>query len=84
MNRPIRKLGFTSRALSQMCEACRPTPSCCAQDWLRAYDFTTDRGAAALNDYARTNDLLSKLGSIQVAVEISSVIRASQESFRVA
>ena len=26
------------------------------QDWLRAYDFTTDRGAAALNDYARTND----------------------------
>ena len=23
------------------------------QDWLRAYDFTTDRGAAALNDYAR-------------------------------
>ncbi|MGY3460838.1 type IV secretory pathway TrbF-like protein [Bradyrhizobium sp. LM3.4] len=26
------------------------------QNWLRAYDFTTDRGAAALNDYARTND----------------------------
>src|SRR3569832_951013 len=21
------------------------------QDWLRAYDFATDRGAAALNDY---------------------------------
>ena len=26
------------------------------QNWLRAYDFTTDRGAAALNDYARNND----------------------------
>src|SRR3979411_2734371 len=26
------------------------------QDWLRAYDFTTDRGAAALNEYARSND----------------------------
>ncbi|WP_265733767.1 VirB8/TrbF family protein, partial [Acinetobacter baumannii] len=25
------------------------------QNWLRAYDFTTDRGAAALNDYARNN-----------------------------
>ena len=26
------------------------------QSWLRAYDFTTDRGALALNDYARVND----------------------------
>src|SRR5215472_14936885 len=26
------------------------------QNWLSAYDFTTDKGAAALNDYARTND----------------------------
>ena len=32
------------------------------QDWLRAYDFTTDRGAAALNDYARANDPFAKLG----------------------
>ncbi|MGY2909149.1 conjugal transfer protein TrbF [Bradyrhizobium sp. URHC0002] len=54
------------------------------QDWLRAYDFTTDRGAAALNDYARVNDPFAKLGKLQIAVEISSVIRASPESFRVA
>lgn len=54
------------------------------QDWLRAYDFTTDRGAAALNDYARVNDPFVKLGKLQVAVEVSSVIRASPESFRVA
>ena len=54
------------------------------QDWLRAYDFTTDRGAAALNDYARANDPFAKLGKMQVAVEVSSVIRASPESFRVA
>lgn len=54
------------------------------QDWLRAYDFTTDRGAAALNDYARNNDPFAKLGKTQVAVEISSVVRASPESFRVA
>ncbi|OAF16566.1 conjugal transfer protein TrbF [Bradyrhizobium centrolobii] len=53
------------------------------QDWLRAYDFTTDRGAAALNDYARNNDPFAKLGKTQVAVEISSVIRASPDSFRV-
>jgi type IV secretory pathway TrbF-like protein len=54
------------------------------QDWLRAYDFTTDRGAAALNDYARVNDPFAKLGKLQIAVEISSVIRASPHSFRVA
>jgi type IV secretion system protein VirB5 len=54
------------------------------QNWLRAYDFTTDRGALALNDYARANDPFSKVGRTQVAVEISSVIRASDDSFRVA
>jgi type IV secretion system protein VirB5 len=54
------------------------------QNWLRAYDFTTDRGAAALNDYARSNDPFAKLGKLQVSVEVSSVIRASPDSFRVA
>ena len=54
------------------------------QDWLRAYDFTTDRGAAALNDYARTNDPFANLGKLQISVEVTSVIRASPASFRVA
>ncbi|CCD93504.1 conjugal transfer protein trbF [Bradyrhizobium sp. ORS 375] len=54
------------------------------QNWLRAYDFTTDRGAAALNDYARSNDPFTKLGRIQVSVEVSSVVRASPDSFRIA
>lgn len=54
------------------------------QNWLRAYDWTTDRGAAALNDYARTNDPFTKVGKQQIAVEVSSVIRASPDSFRVA
>ena len=54
------------------------------QGWLRAYEFTTDRGAAALNDYARRNDPFAKFGKIQISVEVSSVIRASPESFRVA
>ena len=26
------------------------------QNWLRAYDFASDKGALALNDYARAND----------------------------
>jgi len=54
------------------------------QDWLRAYDFTTDRGAAALNDFARNNDPFANLGKLQISVEVSSVIRASPGSFRVA
>jgi len=54
------------------------------QNWLRAYEWTTDRGAGALNDYARTNDPFTKVGKQQIAVDISSVIRASPDSFRVA
>ena len=54
------------------------------QNWLRAYDYTTDKGAAALNDFARTNDPFGKLGKQQTAIEVSSVIRASPDSFRVA
>ncbi|MCF1743061.1 conjugal transfer protein TrbF [Shinella daejeonensis] len=54
------------------------------QNWLRAYEWTTDRGAGALNDYARTNDPFVKVGKQQIAVEVSSVIRASADSFRVA
>jgi len=54
------------------------------QNWLRAYEWTTDRGAGALNDYARTNDPFTKVGKQQIAVDVSSVIRASPDSFRVA
>ncbi|HHZ8329684.1 TPA: conjugal transfer protein TrbF [Pseudomonas aeruginosa] len=54
------------------------------QNWLRAYEWTTDRGAAALNDYARTNDPFTKVGKQQIAIDVSSVIRASPDSFRVA
>lgn len=54
------------------------------QDWLRAYDFATEKGAQALNDYARNNDPFAEVSKIQVAVDVSSVIRASPSSFRVA
>lgn len=54
------------------------------ENWLRAYDFTTDRGAQALNDYARNNDPFDEVGKAQVGVDVSSVIRASKDSFRIA
>ncbi|HUO23694.1 MAG TPA: conjugal transfer protein TrbF, partial [Caulobacteraceae bacterium] len=53
------------------------------QNWLRAYDYTTDRGALALNDYARAADPFSQVGKVQVAVDVASVVRASPSSFRV-
>jgi len=54
------------------------------QNWLRAYDFATDHGAIALNDFARSDDPFKKVGTVQVAVDVASVIRASDNSFRVA
>jgi type IV secretion system protein VirB5 len=53
------------------------------QDWLDAYNFVTDKGALVLNDYARTNDPFSKIGKTQISVDVASVIRASDDSFRV-
>ncbi|MCA1457005.1 conjugal transfer protein TrbF [Bradyrhizobium sp. BRP22] len=52
-------------------------------NWLRAYDFVTDRGAQALNDYARDADPFSKIGSKTVTAEVTSVVRASGDSFEI-
>jgi type IV secretory pathway TrbF-like protein len=43
-------------------------------DWLEAYRFVTDRGALALNDYARISDPFSKVGKTQISVEVASVV----------
>ena len=53
------------------------------QNWLDAYNYVTDKGALSLNDYARNSDPFSKIGKTQIAVDVSSVIRASDDSFRV-
>ena len=51
------------------------------QSWLQAYDYATDQGAATLNEYARTSDPFNRIGQMSVAVEITSVVRASDSSF---
>jgi type IV secretory pathway TrbF-like protein len=53
------------------------------QNWLKAYDFVTDRAAVTLNEYARDNDPFAKVGRETVAVEVTSVVRASDSSFQV-
>jgi type IV secretion system protein VirB5 len=53
------------------------------QSWLKAYDFVTDKAAVTLNEYARENDPFAKVGRESVAVEVASVVRASDSSFQV-
>ena len=53
------------------------------QNWLQAYDFTTDKGAATLNEFARTNDPFANVGRKSVSVEVTSVVRASDNSFQI-
>jgi type IV secretion system protein VirB5 len=53
------------------------------QDWLEAYGYTTDQGAATLNEYARAGDPFSRVGRNSVSVDVTSVVRASDNSFQV-
>jgi type IV secretion system protein VirB5 len=52
-------------------------------NWLEAYHYTTDRGAAFLNDYARSNDPFAHIGQRSIAVDDVNVVRASAHSFQV-
>ncbi len=51
------------------------------QNWLKAYDYATDRASATLNAYAEDNDPFAEVGRRSVAVEVTSVVRASDDSF---
>jgi type IV secretory pathway TrbF-like protein len=53
------------------------------QNWLGAYDYTTDRGAAVLNEYARAHDPFVRVGKESATVQVTSVVRASDTSFNV-
>lgn len=58
-------------------------PVIVTRNWLSAYDFTTDKGAAALSAYAQANDPRQRVGKEQVSVDVLSVLRASPTSFRI-
>ena len=53
------------------------------QNWLTAYAYATDRGAATLNEYAREHDPFSDIGKRSVSVDVTSVVRSSDDSFTV-
>jgi len=51
------------------------------KNWLRAYDYVTTQGANTLNEYARANDPFAKVGKRTIAVDVTSVVRSSNDSF---
>ncbi len=70
---PMHRRRTTSRAQT-LVRSLSIDPIVVRQNWLDAYDYTTDRGAAVLNDYARTNDPFARIGKESVTVQITSVV----------
>lgn len=50
--------------------------------WLSAYDFATQRGGVFLGEYARAADPFAYIGEKTVSVQVTSVVRASDQSFQ--
>lgn len=53
------------------------------KNWLQAYDYATARAVNMLNEYARENDPFSRIGEQTTAIEVTSVVRASDTSFQI-
>lgn len=51
------------------------------ENWLEAYNYTTDKASLTLNDYARDNDPFSDVGKRSVSIDIASIVRSSDDSF---
>ena len=54
------------------------------ENWLSAYDFATERASLFLGEYARGDDPFAQVGRRTVSVQVTSIVRASERSFRVA
>ncbi len=53
------------------------------RNWLRAYDHATSQVVNTLNEYARKTRPFDKVGKQTVTVEVTSVVRSSDNSFDV-
>jgi len=51
------------------------------ENWLSAYHFATDQAAITLNTYASENDPFGAIGQRSVTVDVSSIVRSSEDSF---
>jgi len=53
------------------------------ENWLSAYDFVTERGALFLGEYARAASPFADVGRRTVSVQVISIVRSSDDSFRI-
>ena len=53
------------------------------QNWLSAYDYATDQAAITLNSYAKDNDPFAHIGAHSVSIDVTSIVRASADSFEI-
>src|SRR3546814_11861338 len=53
------------------------------RDWLSAYDFVTKPAAQFLGDYARSAKPFAHIGERTASVQVTSVVRASDQSSQV-
>jgi type IV secretion system protein VirB5 len=53
------------------------------ENWLLAYDFATERASLFLGEYARSDNPFADVGRRTVSVQVTSVVRASDDSFQV-
>ncbi|MEE9380703.1 MAG: conjugal transfer protein TrbF [Hyphomonadaceae bacterium] len=52
------------------------------QNWLTAYDYVIAEAASALDEYARANDPFSQVGITTRTVEVTSIVRLSDDTFQ--
>ena len=52
-------------------------------NWLNAYNYATDQAALTLNTYANENDPFADIGQRSVTVDVTSIVRSSDDSFEV-
>ncbi len=58
-------------------------PVVARKNWLEAYDYATNHGAAFLNQFAQAHDPFKGIGERTVSVQVTSVVRMSDSSFQV-
>lgn len=58
-------------------------PVVARKNWLEAYDYATNHGAAFLNQFARDHDPFKAIGERTASVQVTSVVRISDSSFQV-
>jgi type IV secretion system protein VirB5 len=52
------------------------------ENWLSAYEFVVGEASVALDDYARSNDPFENVGARSRTIEVTSIVRLTDESFQ--